>query len=124
MGAMDLNLNIKRSPSDNTLDFNGFVDDFVINDLDMGTLRFFTQGNTQLNSYEVNLRLFDKEKNSLLAKGNILGFDKSPRLDLDFSFNDFDLSFLTPIGRGDVDKIRGNVTGNVNLWGPIDAPKS
>ena len=22
----------------------------------------------------------------------------------------------------DVDKIRGNVTGNVNLWGPIDAP--
>lgn len=121
-GAMDLNLNIKRSPSDNTLDFNGFVDDFVINDLDMGTLRFFTQGNTQLNSYEVNLRLFDKEKNSLLAKGNILGFDKSPRLDLDFSFNDFDLSFLTPIGRGDVDKIRGNVTGNVNLWGPIDAP--
>jgi len=121
-GAMDLNLDIKRSPSNNTLDFNGFVDDFIINDLDMGTLRFFTQGNTQLNSYEVNLRLFDKEKSSLSAKGNILGFDKSPRLDLDFSFNDFDLSFLNPIGRGDIDKIRGNVSGNINLWGPIDAP--
>ena len=76
----------------------------------------------QLNSYEVNLRLFDKGESSLSAKGNILGFDKSPRLDLDFSFNDFDLSFLTPIGGGDVDKIKGNVTGNVNLWGPIDAP--
>ena len=88
----------------------------------MGTLRFFTQGNTQLNSYEVNLTLFDKEKKSLLAKGNILGFDKSPRLDLDFSFNDFDLVIFNTYWTGDVDKIRGNVTGNVNLWGPIDAP--
>ncbi|MGB2164748.1 MAG: translocation/assembly module TamB domain-containing protein, partial [Flavobacteriaceae bacterium] len=122
-GAMDLNLNIKRSPSDNSLKFNGFVDDFVMNDLDMGRLRFFTSGNTQLNSYEVNLLLSDQGKSTMSAKGNILGFDQSPRLDLDFNFDDFDLSFLTPVGAGDVDDIRGKVSGGVNLWGPIDAPK-
>lgn len=122
-GAMDLNLNIKRSPSDNSLKFNGFVDDFVMNDLDMGRLRFFTSGNTQLNSYEVNLLLSDQGKSTMTAKGNILGFDQSPRLDLDFNFDDFDLSFLTPVGAGDVDDIRGKISGGVNLWGPIDAPK-
>jgi hypothetical protein len=122
-GAMNLNLNIKRSPTDNTLKFDGFVDDFVMNDVDMGSLRFFTSGNTQLNSYEVNLLLSEQGKSTLSAKGNILRFDQSPRLDLDFSFNDFDLSFLTPIGGGNIDDIRGKVTGNVNLWGAIDAPK-
>ena len=122
-GAMDLNLNIKRSPTDNSLKFDGFVDDFVINDLDIGSLRFFTSGNTQLNSYEVNLLLSEQGKTTLSAKGNILRFDQSPRLDLDFSFNDFDLSFLTPVGGINIDDIRGNVTGNVNLWGAIDAPK-
>ena len=97
---MDLNLDIKRSPSDNSLKFNGFVDDFVMNDLDMGRLRFFTSGNTQLNSYEVNLLLSDQGKSTMSAKGNILGFDQSPRLDLDFNFDDFDLSFLTRWCRG------------------------
>lgn len=122
-GAMDLNLNIKRSPTNNTLNFNGFVDHLVMNNLDMGSLRFFTSGNTQLNSYEVNLLLSEHGKNTLSAKGNILRFDQSPRLDLDFNFKDFDLSFLTPVGGVNIDDIRGEVTGNVNLWGPIDAPK-
>jgi hypothetical protein len=122
-GALDLNMDIKRSPTDNTLKFNGFVDDLVMNDLEMGSLRFFTSGNTQLNSYEVNLLLSDQGKSTLSAKGNILGFDQTPRLDIDFDFNDFDLSFLTAVGAGDVDNIRGKVSGGVNLWGPIDGPK-
>ena len=120
---MDLNLTIKRSPTDNTLKFNGFVDNFAANDLDMGSLQFFTSGNTQLNSYEVNLILSKEGKSTLLAMGNILRFDQSPRLDLDFTFNDFDLSFLTPVGGTNIDHIRGNVSGNMNLWGALDAPK-
>ena len=122
-GAMDLNLDIQRSPSDNTLKFNGSIDDFVLNDLEMGSLRFFTLGNTQLNSYEINLLLSHRGNTTMSAEGNILGFDQSPRLDLDFNFDDFDLSFLTPVGAGDVDDIRGKVSGIINLWGPIDAPK-
>ena len=122
-GAMDLNLNIQRSPSDNTLKFNGSIDDLILNGREMGLFRFFTSGNTQLNSYEVNLLLSHKGDNTLMAKGNLLGFDQTPRLDIDFNFNDFDLSFLTAIGAGDVDNIRGKVSGGVNLWGPINAPK-
>ena len=119
---MDLNLDIKRSPSDNSLKFNGFVDDFVMNDLDMGRLRFFTS-KYAIKFLRVNLLLSDQGKSTMSAKGNILGFDQSPRLDLDFNFDDFDLSFLTPVGAGDIDNIRGEVSGGVNLWGPIDAPK-
>ena len=122
-GAMDLSLNIQRSFSNNTLEFNGSINDLILNDLEMGSLRFFNSGNTQLNSYKVNLFMTNKGNRTLSAQGNILGFDKSPRLDLDFNFDDFDLSFLNPVGAGDVDNIRGKVTGDVNLWGPIDAPK-
>ncbi len=122
-GSMDLNLDIQRSPLGNSLKFNGSLDDFVMNNLEMGSLRFFTSGNTQLNSYEVNLLLAYQGNTSMSAKGNILGFDQSPRLDLDFNFYDFDLSFLTPVGAGDVNDIRGKVSGIINLWGPIDAPK-
>ena len=43
-GAMDLNLDIQRSPSDNTLKFDGSVDNFVMNDLKMGSLRFLPLG--------------------------------------------------------------------------------
>jgi len=122
-GAMDLNLEIQRSPYDNTLKIDGSIDDLLINDLEMGSIQFFTSGNTQLNSYELNLFIKNQDANSLSVSGNILGFDQIPRLDLDFNFNDFDLSFLTPIGAGDIDDIRGRVSGNVNLWGPINAPK-
>jgi hypothetical protein len=122
-GAMDLNLDIQCSPSDNTLNFKGSLDDFVMNDLEMGSLRFFTSGNTQLNSYEVNMLLVRQGNTTMSANGSILGFDQSPRLDIDFIFDNFDLSFLTPLGAGDVDNIRGKVSGIINLWGPIDAPK-
>ena len=122
-GAMDLNLDIQRSPSDNTLKFDGSVDNFVMNDLKMGSLQFFTSGNTQLNSYEVNLFLTNQDANPLSVSGSILGIDQTPRLDLNFNFDNFDLSFLTPVGSGDINNIRGNVSGNVNLWGSIDATK-
>ena len=122
-GAMDLSLNIQRSFSNNTLEFNGTINDLILNDLEMGSLRFFNSGNTQLNSYKVNLFMTNQGNRTLSAQGNILGFDKSPRLDLDFNFDDFDLSFLNPLGAGDINNIRGKVTGDVNLWGPIDAPK-
>ncbi len=122
-GSIDMNLDIQRSTSDNTLEFNGSIDDFVLNELEMGSLRFFTSGNTQLNSYEINLLLSHRGNTTMSAEGSILGFDQSPRLDLNFNFDDFDLSFLTPVGAGDIDDIRGMVSGIINLWGPIDAPK-
>ena len=122
-GVMDLRLDIQRSPSNNTLSFNGFVNDFILNDSSMGSLRFFTTGNTQLNSYEVNASLTDNENTSMEVKGSVLGFDQSPRLNLDFNFNDFDLSFLDSVGGDNISNIRGEVSGKVNLWGPIDAPR-
>lgn len=122
-GVMDLRLDIQRSPSNNTLSFNGSVNDFILNDSSMGSLRFFTEGNTQLNSYEVNAILSDNENMSMEVKGSVLGFDQSPRLDLDFNFNDFDLSFLDSVGGDNISNIRGEVSGKVNLWGPIDAPR-
>lgn len=122
-GAMNLSLDIQRSPTLNGLQFNGSVDDFILNDLDMGSLRFFTSGNTQLNSYGVNLIVSNQAHETLSINGNILGFDQSPRLDLNFNFDDFDLSFLNPVVGESVNHIRGEVSGNVNLWGPLDTPK-
>ena len=122
-GDLDLDLKVQRSTTNNALDFNGGVSDLRLNDLDMGDLRFFTYGNTQLNSYEINADLNLTGRKTMRVKGNILGFDQTPKLDIDLQFDRFDLSFLTAVGGGDIDNIRGNVSGEVNLWGSFDSPK-
>jgi len=122
-GDLDLDLKVQRSTTNNALDFNGGVSDLRLNDLDMGDLRFFTSGNTQLNSYEINADLNLTGRKTMRVKGNILGFDQTPKLDIDLQFDRFDLSFLTAVGGGDIDNIRGNVSGEVNLWGSFDSPK-
>ena len=122
-GAMDLSLNIQRSPTNNALKFKGLVNNFMMNDVEMGSLRFFTSGNTQLKSYEVKMFLSHLGKEAMKVNGNILWFNQTPSLDLDINFDAFDLSFLSPLGGDNIDEVRGEISGNMNLWGLTDALK-
>lgn len=122
-GVLDLGVNIKRSLSNNTLNVDGVVQDFYLNDLSMGALSFNTKGNTQLNAYDIDLLLSNGGNTPLSGKGNLLDLDKKPLLDLDLKFDQFDLSFLSPIGNGAIENIRGKVSGAVNLSGAINSPQ-
>jgi hypothetical protein len=119
-GNIDLSLNIRRSFSDNTFNLDGEISDLFVNNESMGNFNVFTSGNTQLNSYELNAVLNKNGKKSLKGKGTLLGLDQKPRLDLDFIFDEFDLKFLTPLGKENINNVRGIVKGEINLWGPLD----
>ncbi len=119
-GNIDLSLNIRRSFSDNTFNLDGEISDLNVNNQSMGDFKVFTSGNTQLNSYELNAVLDRSGKKSLTGKGTLLGLDQKPRLDLDLVFDEFDLKFLTPLGKDNINNLRGIARGEINLWGPLD----
>ncbi len=119
-GNIDLSLNIRRSFSDNTFNLDGEISDLTVNNQSLGDFKVFTSGNTQLNSYELNAVLDKSGKKVLTGKGTLLGLDQKPRLDLDLVFDEFDLKFLTPLGKDNINNVRGIVRGVINLWGPLD----
>ena len=119
-GNIDLSLNIRRSFSDNTFNLDGEISDMIVNNESMGNFKVFSSGNTQLNSYELNAVLNKSGKKLLTGKGTLLGLDQKPRLDLDLFFDEFDLKFLTPLGKDNINNLRGIARGEINLWGPLD----
>jgi hypothetical protein len=118
-GLLDLDLAYERSTLKNNLNFDGNVYGFSLNDLKMGDLSFFTDGNTQSNSYDINLLLSDEGDETLVGNGKIIGINDKPNLDIDLYLKQFNLSFLNPIGKGEIDNIRGMVSGEINLNGTI-----
>ena len=118
-GLLNLDLAYERSKLKNNLNVDGNVYGFSLNDIKMGDLSFFTDGNTQSNSFDINLLLSDKGNETLVGKGKIIGINYKPNLDIDLYLKQFNLSFLNPIGRGEIDNIRGLVSGEINLKGSI-----
>ena len=121
-GKLNSTIELKRSLTNNTLEIEIDADDFQINDQEIGDVSIISSGNTQINSYGIDI-LVEKNKLKILeGNGSLLGIDMNPRLDIDLTFNKFNLDFLSPIGKENIKNIRGEVSGNVNLWGPIESP--
>ena len=93
-GLLDLDLAYERSTLKNNLNVDGNVYGYSLNDIKMGDLSFFTDGNTQSNSYDINLLLSDKGDETLVGKGKIIGINYKPNLDIDLYLKQFNLSFL------------------------------
>ena len=117
-GIIGLSMQYTRSPEENKLLLDGDWKDSNINGQAMGNLTFSANGNTQLNSYQIQMSLVDQSLIRFHGKGTIIG-KKDPKLNLDLNFNDFEIGFLSPLGKKAVNKIRGNLTGDVNLWGSL-----
>ena len=87
----------------------------------MGDLSFFTDGNTQSNSYDINLLLSDDGNETLIGDGKIIGINDKPNLDLDLYLKQFNLSFTSII---QLERIRLIIlgawfSGEINLNGTI-----
>jgi len=121
-GILNSSVELKRSITDNTLKIALDADNFHINNDKIGDISIVSTGNTQINSYGIKMFIKKNDNKTLVGNGSIIGIDMNPRLDIDLDFNQFDLKFLSPIGKDNIKNIRGEVTGNVNLWGPITSP--
>ena len=45
---------------------------------------------------------------------------EKPNLSLDLKFEDFNLAFLSALGKDKITNIKGDISGNLNLWGEFD----
>jgi hypothetical protein len=74
-------------------------------------------GNTDYNSYAINIDLSKEELTSVKGEGSIIVTDEDPNIDIDIIIEDFDISFIEKIGSNTISNISSIVSGEINLWG-------
>ena len=96
------------------------LDDLVVNEVLMGDFEFVMGGSSQLKTYPINLLLNENGNTQLLGNGTLFMAGKKPNLSLDLKFEDFNLAFLSALGKDKITNIKGDISGNLNLWGEFD----
>jgi hypothetical protein len=119
-GNITSDIRFNRNSENRTLAFNSIISDINIKDYNIGDLNLNIFGNTDYNSYSVDLDLIDKSNNYVKGEGTIIAINEKPNIDIDLFINDFDISFIERIGLNTMSEISSNVSGNVNLWGAYD----
>ena len=117
---LNSNISFYKTPFRNDALLNITLSDLVVNEVEMGDLMINSSGNTVLNSYKNELTLIKDQTKSLSVKGGVLVHEKRTTLDMDIEMNSFDMSFLSRLGKGKITEIRSLLTGEFNLWGPLD----
>ena len=119
-GNIISNIGFNRTLENRTLEFNSNISDIKLKDYDLGELNLKVFGNTDYNSYAVDLDLSDKSNNQIKGEGTIIAINEKPNIDIDLLINDFDISFIERIGLKTMSEISSNFSGEVNLWGAYD----
>lgn len=99
------------------------IDNFKVNDNNLGNFRANIVGNQTLTNYDVNISLKEDSNQSLSIVGNLDVAGKDSNIDLEVDFKDFILEPLNPFGDGVITEIRGYVTGNARVLGKLNRPQ-
>ena len=99
------------------------IDDFKVNDFNLGSFKSDIQGNESLTNYDINLSLKDYTNETLSVKGSFDVSGDNPNLALDVSFNDFILNPLNPFGADVITNIHGDISGFVSVTGQLEKPQ-
>lgn len=99
------------------------IDDFKVNNFNLGSFKANIKGNKSLTNYSVNVSLKDDTTESLKVVGNLDVSGTNSNLDLDINFNKFILNPLNPFGGGVITNIRGEITGKAKVTGRLQRPQ-
>ena len=119
-GRINSSIRLDRDSENRTFDFNSNITDVKIKNYDIGEFNLKVFGNTDYNSYAVNLDLSKKGKEFIKGEGTVIAITEKPNIDIDLVINDFDISFIEKIGLNTMTDISSNVSGELNLWGAFD----
>ncbi len=98
------------------------IDDFTLNNQNLGAFDASIIGNASLTNYKVNAKIKDDTSNTFSAIGDIEVSSKSSAINVDLNFNNFGLELLNPFLEGILENIRGNVTGKTRIVGNLNKP--
>ncbi|MFD2607281.1 translocation/assembly module TamB domain-containing protein [Euzebyella marina] len=121
-GEVNGTLNILQKDNVYLPSSNLGVEDFSINDIRLGDLSLGIVGNKDLTDFVVNSQITDKGREKLGIVGNILNQGDMPEAKLLVNFDGFDLEPFAPLGEDILSNIRGDVSGNARIDGPVNNP--
>jgi hypothetical protein len=102
---------------------NVTVDNFKVNNFNLGSFKANIKGNKSLTNYSINVSLKDDESESLAVVGSLDFSKNSSRLNLNVDFYAFILDPLNPFGEGVITNIRGEVSGTARVTGRLQRPQ-
>ena len=95
------------------------IDNLSINKIALGNLNLEIKGNETLSKFHLKSNLDNQNIDSFTAEGDISVFDNKTALDIDLSFDKFNLGVLGKIGGDVITNIRGFTSGNARINGDI-----
>ncbi|MEM9143838.1 MAG: translocation/assembly module TamB domain-containing protein, partial [Bacteroidota bacterium] len=98
------------------------IADFAVNNMRMGDLTIGIVGNRDLTDFVVNSQITDKGVEKLGVVGNIRNRGEMPTANLHLNFNKLDLEPFSPLGEDVITNIRGYLSGNALITGPVNNP--
>ncbi|MBT8273983.1 MAG: translocation/assembly module TamB domain-containing protein, partial [Bacteroidia bacterium] len=122
-GRANGELNIEQKNGIYIPQSNVVIDNFKVNEHNLGSFKADITGNESLTNYFVNISLKDDENESLAITGNLDVAGKNSLIDLDVKFNKFILNPLNRFGDGNITNIRGEVAGTAKVSGRMERPQ-
>ncbi|PIA77882.1 N-acetyl-gamma-glutamyl-phosphate reductase [Gaetbulibacter sp. 4G1] len=98
------------------------IDNFKVNNFPLGSFDATIAGNEDLSNYNVNAVIKNDFSKSFSAIGNISVVGKKSNIDVDLTFNEFNLKPLNPLLQDVLSNIRGLVTGEAKVVGNLKRP--
>lgn len=96
------------------------IDSLKVNDIALGKMNLDIKGDESLRKFHLNSNLENDNVESFTADGDISIFDNKTALDVDLSFDKFNLGVLGKIGGDVITNIRGFASGNARIDGDVN----
>ena len=116
-GKSLIDVSLVRDEINRNFSIETITKDIKVRDTELGEMKISLSGNTDYNSYAVNINLSSNNEINLDGSGSIIAINEKPNIDLDLNLNDFNFSFVDQIGRNVLSEIDGFASGNINVWG-------
>ena len=98
------------------------IDSLGLNDFELGDLTLSGGYDVADKKFNFNMSLVKEQIESLIARGNIINKPTGPELDVDANLDDFHVDFLEGFLKSVFSNMRGKLSGDVHIDGPVDLP--
>lgn len=98
------------------------IDSLSVNKIPFGALHLDIAGSETLSTYQINALLGNPENKIMDAAGAIEVSNEASTIDLNVKLNELDLKAFDPFGAEVVSNLRGMLSGEANIKGPLTSP--
>ncbi|WP_312555343.1 translocation/assembly module TamB domain-containing protein [Empedobacter brevis] len=98
------------------------IDSLGLNDFELGNLTLQGGYDVAEKTFNFGLSLQKEQIESLMARGNIINKPTGPELDVLANFDEFHVDFLEGFLKSVFSNMRGTLSGDLKIDGPVDLP--